>query len=201
MFTRKDTTFILWLGPAQYKIGEIIAQEPRVRKLLLRLKPYKASGPDQIPNQVLKELAWELSPAITPLYNQSLTSRCIPRYWSRALISPVYKKGNVHEAGNYQPVSLTTVACKILEHVLRKHLLNHLECRNLLMTVQHGFRKAHSCESQLLITLDDQYATFDKKIQMDSGIVDFSRSFDTIQGCQPLKYYFRILLKKFPYFE
>ena len=180
VFTREDTTFIPWLGPAQYKIGEVVAQAPGVRKLLLSLKPHKASGPDQIPNRVLKELAWELSPALTALYNQSLTSGCIPKDWSRALISPVYKKGNVHEASNYRSVSLTSVACKILEHLVCKHLLDHLERHNLLTTLQHGFRKAHSCESQLLITLDDLYATFDKKTQTDVGILDFSRAFDTV---------------------
>ena len=82
----------------------------------------------------------------------SLTSGCIHKDWSRVLISPVYKKGNVHEASNYRPVSLTSVACKILEHIVCKHLLDHLERHNLLTTLQHCFRKAHSCESQLLIT-------------------------------------------------
>ena len=57
VFTREDTTLIPWLGPAQYKIGEVVAPEPGVWKLLLRLKPHKASSPDQLPNQVLKELA------------------------------------------------------------------------------------------------------------------------------------------------
>ena len=180
VFTCEDTTFIPWLSPAQYKIGEVVAQEPGVRKLLLRLKPHKASSPDQIPNRVLKELAWELSPALTALYNQSLTSGCIPKDWSRALISPVYKKGYVHEASNYRPVSLTSVACKILEHIVCKHLLDHLERHNLLTTLQHGFRKAHSCESQLLITLDDLCATFDKMTQTDVGIMDFSWAFDTV---------------------
>ena len=103
VFTCEDITLIPRLGPAQYKIEEVVAHKPGVRKLLLCLKPHKASGTDQIPNWVLKELAWELSPALTALYNQSLTSRCIPKDWSRALISPVYKKDNVLEAGNYRP--------------------------------------------------------------------------------------------------
>ena len=179
VFIREDTTFIPWLGPTQYKIGEVVPQETWVRKSLLRLKCHKASGPDQIPNRVLRELAWEISPALTALYNQSMTSGCIPKDWSLALISPIYK-GNVHEASNYRPVSLTSVACKILEHIVCMHLLDHLERHNLLTTPQHGFRKAHSCESQLLITLDNLYATCDKKTHMDVGILDFSRAFDTI---------------------
>ena len=46
VFTHEDTTFIPWLGPAQYKIDEVVVQEPGVRKLLLCLKPHKASKPD-----------------------------------------------------------------------------------------------------------------------------------------------------------
>ena len=49
-----------------------------------------------------------------------------------------------------------------------------------LTEVQHGFRKQHSCESQLLITLDDFYTSFDKSVQTDVGILDFSRAFDTV---------------------
>ena len=78
------------------------------------------------------------------------TPALIPDDWS-----PVYKKGDVHEPSNYRPVSLTTVACKTLEHIVCKHIVNYLERHKLLTTLQHGFRKAHSCESQLLITIDD----------------------------------------------
>ena len=39
---------------------------------------------------------------------------------------------------------------------------------------------ANSCNSQLLITLDDLYATFDKKIKTEVDILEFSRAFDTV---------------------
>ena len=151
-----------------------------ISKLLLQLKPHKASGPDRIPNRVLKELAWELAPLLTALYNQSLASGTIPDDWSRALVTPVYKKGDVHEPSNYRPVSLTTVACKTLEHIVCKHIVNYLERHKLLTTLQHGFRKAHSCESQLLITIDDLITAYNSKVQTDVGILDFSRAFDTV---------------------
>ena len=56
----------------------------------------------------------------------------------------------------------------------------HLKSHDLLTPVQHGFRKQHSCESQLLITLDDFYTSYDKSVQTDVGILDFSRAFDTV---------------------
>ena len=42
------------------------------------------------------------------------------------------------------------------------------------------FGKKHSCESQLLITFTDFVTSFDKRTQVDVGVLDFSRAFDTV---------------------
>ena len=161
------------------KITPIQVQSFGVKKLLLQLKPHKASGPDRLPNRILKEPALELAQSLTALYNQSLSTQVLPEDWKRAFISPVYKKGDVHTQGNYRPVSLTVVACTILEHIVCRHILNFLDENNVLTHAQHGFRKGHSCETQLLITLSDLFKSLDKRTQVDVGILDFSRAFDT----------------------
>ena len=180
VFTKEDTDFIPWQGPASQKIDEITVTENGVKKLLQQLKPHKASGPDRISNRVLRELADELAPIITFIFNQSLQSGTIPKDWSKAIITPVFKKGNVHLASNYRPVSPTCVVCKLLEHIICSHILSFLETNKLLTHLQHGFRKKHSCESQLLITTSDFFSAFDKKTQTDVGVLDFSRAFDTV---------------------
>ena len=180
VFTREDTDSIPWLGPAKAKIGDIHVTQQGVNKLLKDLKVHKASGPDKIPNRVLKELAEEIAPILTTIFNQSLSSGTTPTDWKNALITPVYKKGNVHMASNYRPVSLTCVACKLLEHIVCSHILTFLESHSLLTPLQHGFRKGHSCESQLLITLDDFFTAYDNYTQTDVGVLDFSRAFDTV---------------------
>jgi hypothetical protein len=43
-----------------------------------------------------------------------------------------YKKGEKYNAANYRPISLTCISCKIMEHVITKHVLNHLESNSLL---------------------------------------------------------------------
>ena len=180
VFTQENTESIPWLGPAKEKIGKINITVQGVTKLLKSLKPHKASGPDRIPNRVLKEIAEEIAPAITALFTQSLEEGVIPEDWSNALITPVFKKGNVHSAANYRPVSLTCVLCKLLEHIVCSHVLTFMESNNLLTHLQHGFRKGHSCESQLIITMSDFFASFDSRIQTDVGVLDFSRAFDTV---------------------
>ena len=125
-------------------IAPLTIRPEGVEKLLRGLKPKKASDPVNIPNRVLKELSQELSHAITALLTRTLDTGNVPKDWTDAAISPVFKKGNVHLAGNYRPVSLTCTLFKVLEHIICKHILDHLEAHNILTPLQHGFRRQHA---------------------------------------------------------
>ena len=180
VFTIEDMTFIPWLGPIKPTIPVLQIHSAGVLKLLNQLKPHKVAGPDCIPKCVLKELSNEFAPLLTALFNQSVKQGKVPREWTQAFITPVYKKGNVHKASNYRPVSITCVICILLEHIICKHISNHMEKHNLMNSLQHGFRKRHSCETQLLLTLDDLIMSYNRKTQADVGVLEFSRAFDTI---------------------
>ena len=58
--------------------------------------------------------------------------------------------------------------------------MNHLESYNVLSKYQHGFRKGHSCESQLIQTMHDLTLSLDKRTQTDMIVTDFSKTFDTV---------------------
>ena len=100
--------------------------------------------------------------------------------WRNANISPVFKKGDRHQAENYRPVSLTSISCKLLEHILCNHILKQFEQYNVLTQRNHGFRSGYSTETQLLVTLQDLFKSFDQNIQVDIAILDFSKAFDTV---------------------
>ena len=100
------------LGEKVPEMQDIQIDVPGVQKLLSDLKINKASGPDNLPNTILKKTADEIDPALAEIFRLSL-----PTDWLRANISPVFKKGSELEAGNYRPVSLTCICCKILEHI------------------------------------------------------------------------------------
>ena len=72
-----------------------------------------------------------------------------------AHVAPLFKKGSPSAAENYSPVSLTCIPCKSLEHILCSHIRGHLDKFGVLTPLNHGFRKQHACESQLLITGQD----------------------------------------------
>ena len=72
------------------------------------------------------------------------------------------------------------MSCKILEHIICRHLLNHLEKNNILTKLNHGFRFGFSCETQLLTTAFDLFNSFEREKQTDVAILDFSKAFDTV---------------------
>ena len=43
-----------------------------------------------------------------------------------AMVRPVFKKGSRDRTAHYRPISLTCVACKIMESVVRNAMYDHL---------------------------------------------------------------------------
>ena len=145
VFTQEDGDDLPHIDEPHYPpIQDLVINTDGVAKMLQNLNINKVSGPDKIPCRILKELSQEIAPALTAIFEQSIQSGTLPKDWRQAYISPIFKKGNQNQASNYRPISLTCICCKLLEHVVCKHMLNHLDLYNILACVQHGFRYAHS---------------------------------------------------------
>ncbi|XP_014663381.1 PREDICTED: RNA-directed DNA polymerase from mobile element jockey-like [Priapulus caudatus] len=158
-----------------------------VQLLLQRLNPSKASGPDYIANRLLKEAAHEIAPILTAIFQQSYEHGELPADWKEARVTPVFKKGDRNASENYRPVSLTCVSCKLMEHVVSRHIMDHLDRYKILSAYQHGFRKLHSSASQFLMTTHDFLSFFDRKVQVDVAVLDFSKAFDTVTHLRLMK--------------
>ena len=181
VFTKDDGSSVPSF-PTRVKdhIPSLTINKNGVTKLLKNIKVSKAAGPDGLPNRVLQECASEISPALTAIFQKSVDSGELPRDWRNANIAPVFKKGDKHLPENYRPVSLTCVASKLLEHIICRHLLDHLDKHNVLTSLNHGFRAGYSCETQLVVTAHDLLESFDSDTQADVLVLDFSKAFDTV---------------------
>ena len=142
------------------------------------LKVCKASGPDDIPARTLREIAQDLVPTLSLVFNQSLAGGVIPNDLKNAHVSPIHK-GCKHQVDNYPPISLTCICSKLLEHVVCHHIMSHLEEHNILTHLQHGFRSGMSMIIQRLVTTQDIYQ-WDKKTQVDIAVLDFAKAFDKV---------------------
>ncbi|MES9994057.1 MAG: reverse transcriptase family protein, partial [Candidatus Thiodiazotropha sp.] len=159
---------------------EIIIDANGILKLLSNLKTDKAAGPDDIKPVVLKELRNEITPVIKAIFEQSLETGQLPKDWTTARVSPLFKKGDKSDPANYRPISLTCVLCKVMEHIVASNLTRHLSRNNILYGLQHGFREKRSCETQLIELVEELGKQLTQGHQIDLVLLDFSKAFDKV---------------------
>ena len=117
----------------------LMITEPGVYKLLTDLKEQKASGPDGVPARVLKHCADSAATVLQKIFQASIDNKYLPQDWRKANVTPIYKKGDKSCPANYRPLSLTSIPCKVLEHIYH-HIFAHIDLHDLLSDAQHGFR-------------------------------------------------------------
>ena len=110
--------------------------------------------------------------------NLSLKEGIVPSEWKEANITQLFKKGSRKKPENYRPVSLTSVVCKLLETLIRDHMVEFLVKNKLINTSHHGFLKARSCLTNLLCFLEEITKWVDDGSPVDVVYLDFQKAFD-----------------------
>ena len=128
----------------------------------------------------MKEAADSITPYLEILYNKSIKTGKVPADWFIGNVIPIFKKEDKTDPANYLPVSLTSVPCKITEHIISSSVMKHFNDNKILPSCQYGFRKNHSFEQQLINTTEDLAKIRNQKGQVDVLILDFSKAFDTV---------------------
>ena len=110
----------------------------------------KSCGPDDILPKMLIQLIHIISVPITLLFKKTMRDGDIPRDWKLAFITAIYKKGSKGIAGNYRPISFTSLVYKLIETFVKTTIMNHLASEKLLSPRQFGFINGRSTTMQLL---------------------------------------------------
>jgi len=92
---------------------------------------------------------------VLELSNLSLTTGCIPAVFKTAYISPRLKKVDLDSSDvrSYCPISDLSVLSKLLERLVARQLLAHLNSNGLLPRLQSVCRAHHSTETAVLKVL------------------------------------------------
>ena len=96
------------------------------------------------------EFADEICSPLTTLYNKSLKEGAHD-IWRKAVITPIYKKDQISDPGNYRPVSITSVISKIMTSIIRDDIVEHITKNDLFADDQYGFVPGRDCVFQLLV--------------------------------------------------
>ena len=135
---------------------------------------------NRIRHQILKKTVELISTPLAHVFNMSLQEVIVPFEWKEANIIPLFKKGSRNKSVNYRPVSLTSVICKLLETIIRDHMMDFLIKHKLINPTQHGFLKAKSCLTNLLCFLEEITKWVDDGSPVDVIYLDFQKAFDKV---------------------
>lgn len=158
---------------------QITISDDDVAKLIQKGKLAAVAGTNGINYKFLKSTCL-YSSLTSEIFTQSLLGASLPDDWRIAKVVSVHKSGDVHNPNNYRPISLTSILCKLLEHIIYSHLVDYLQSNSFSTDSQHGFRKHHSCKTQLTAFTNDLISVLDQCCHIDCIFIDFAKAFDTV---------------------
>ena len=144
------------------------------------LNANKNCGPDDHYPRILKHCRNSLASPLCTLFNTSFKCDEIPDDCKIANVIPLYKKGAKDKVENYRPVSLTSIASKICEKIVRKSIVNFWTDHQVFIGEQFGFMKKSCCPSQLLDTFHSWAKARNDSHKVDVILLDFAKAFDSV---------------------
>ena len=131
VFTREDTSSLpvpetKFNGTEGERLGQLVITPEVLANKINNMKDNKSPGVDGIAPTILKETVEQISKPLAHVFNMSLREGIVPLEWKEANIISLFKKGSRNKSVNYRPVSLTSVICKLLESIIRDHIMDFL---------------------------------------------------------------------------
>ena len=108
------------------------------------------------------------------LFNKIFDGGMFPREWSKSIIVPIHKKGDVNQPDNYRGIALTSVISKVYTNILNKGLSEWAEMEEKMIEEQAGFRAG----SSTLYAMVQKYLLKHTKLYV--AFVDFKKAFDSV---------------------
>jgi len=151
-----------------------------VLKAISKSKLGKATGEDNIPNEVLKnDVSVHL---LHKLFNACFKTGFIPDRWRKCLLQPILKSGSddKRDPKCYRGISLLSCIYKLYSSILTTRLTDFLENNSLLPEEQNGFRKQRSCLDHLYtLTAIVRNRKLENKDTF-TCFIDMRKAFDTV---------------------
>jgi hypothetical protein len=132
-------------SPPSLALAQEIFTQDHIARCISFSRSGKAPGITGLTTDLLRPAAITLSSTLEIMYTTYYILGVVPSSWTRALICPVPKKGDLSHITNYRPISLTETSRKLFELCL----LRHLQPLANLSREQGGFRSSRSTIDQV----------------------------------------------------
>ncbi|KAK6060546.1 hypothetical protein COOONC_01794, partial [Cooperia oncophora] len=97
------------------------------------------------------------------LFNLLFFQAVVPRSWRHAYVIPIRKKPPHCDPNNYRPVSITSVFCRLSEKILKKVIVRHITCNQVLSDHQSWVQSKKSTVTLMLEAMNNWTSVLDTK--------------------------------------
>ena len=146
---------------------------------LSRINIHKSTGPDNIPNWLLRDLAFALAEPICFIFNSSISQSTMPTIWKSANVITIPKSSPPTDVNNdLRPISLTPTLSKILESFIGNWMLERISTK--FDPYQYGALKGRSTVHELVHYMHICHQAIEQHQAVRTLFIDFSKAFDHV---------------------
>ena len=149
-------------------------------ELLLKLDTTKSTGHDGVSSKMLKCTSFSIADSLCKLFNLSLSTGTFPSDWKLGRITAIPKGSNSKHSSGYRPISVPTIASKLIERHVKTIIMEFLNENSPISTKQWGFMTNRSTMSALIKVIDDWSKALDQGYEVCVIFFDVSKAFDTV---------------------
>jgi hypothetical protein len=137
-----------------------------------------STGPDGIPEIILKQCRYVLTVPLHFFFSLSLFSGTFPDRWKSSFVQPIFKNGTRSDIVNYKLISIMSAIPKLFELILLPKL-NFFFSKHIIPE-QFGFRPSTSATLNLVTYYNYLTDAIEKGGQVDEIYIDISKAFDIV---------------------
>lgn len=172
-------------SPEYDRLNGPITQE-EVTAIIKSLPSGKASGPDGIPNEIIKAMGESACTTLTQLFNRAFQEACTASHFQQAICCPLPKVEGTRKMSESRGISLLSCVGKLYTKVLNARIARFLETRRILIPEQGGFRKlwppakGRSTEEQTLTLVETLQRRKTQGMETYLAFIDLRKAYDRV---------------------
>ena len=160
--------------------NSIFLNDCSTSELLDIIKDLDNNKSSDIPIRVIKKTAHVICPFLSLYFNRYMAAGHFPDTLKVGKVTPIFKKGNTEDVGNFRPVSTLPIFGKIFEKIIYKRIYEFAVSQKILNQNQFGFRKSHGTSYAVNYSVKIVQDALKQRKHMLGIFIDLSKAFDTI---------------------
>ena len=146
-----------------------------LEQAIRQLKPRKATGPDNIPNELFLNADTKTKEIYKGIINQSIATNKIPKNWKRGTIKRIYKgKGVKGKCSNERGITISSNFGKLFERIINRKMIDQIR----ITESQAGGRKKEATTDHIMRLKDTVCDIRTKYKNAFIAFLDITKAYD-----------------------